>query len=41
MKNKINKQAYSFNKPLDPNDYEKGATDVPKKVAYIKLPYSG
>ena len=26
---------------IDPNDYEKGATDVPRKVCYIKLPYSG
>jgi hypothetical protein len=26
---------------INPNGYEKGATDVPKKVAYIRLPYSG
>ena len=36
-----NKLESNINKSIDPNDYEKGATDVPKKVAYIKLPYSG
>jgi hypothetical protein len=31
----------NINKPIDPNDYEKGATDVPRKVTYIKLPFFG
>ena len=31
----------NINKSIDTNDYEKGATDLSKKVAYIKLPYFG
>ena len=29
------------NKFIDSNNYEKGATDVPRRAIYIKLPYSG